>query len=474
MIDYSNMGDTEFSAKILDAFTEIQKMEKPENWEVLRPYAEKILAQTIPSTHDDAVISGYRTKLQEEFGRQKEATERLSAKAKGLFETLKCPNPYTHELSQVTALFAHDISSGNDIQMALYALKQAFGYKAFDDNQADKAEVDDLANRLKNYRDLQRFLEYETELRAIQSYCDTTLPELPQLAKTRKIQRKIVEKTANLQPYIDSEVKLKTELVGKIPPGPEESNTYGLLVKEYSTVYLALHDNVLDRAEGCRNKISEILNGDDLKAFKIMEKITALLPAVSDALEERLQLLADGVFGCPSPSKASVEERLRNNPVHHCNLSFENYAAILDEIDATAARAYGALNGTINGKLEVFINPAVRARLEQGKKEPIIAKLLDCKSVADVRNLLIKACLKDPAIVDIINRYLKRIVVKTVSLAEFVPSVSTIEKEQVGQLMTEFGTFLEKQFEDMEGDLEALPMLKLEGEKKHAAKLDNQ
>jgi len=472
MIDYSNMGDTEFSAKILDALTEIQKMERPENWEVLRPYAEKILSQTIPSTHDDAVISDHRIKLKEEFCKQKEATDRLFTKAKGLFEMLNRPNPYAHELSQVTVLFANDISTGNDIQMVLYALKQAFGYKAFDDNQADKAEIDDLANRLKNYRDLQRFLEYDAELRAMQSYCHIILPDLPQLAKTKKIQHKIAEKMANLQPYIDSEVKLKTELIGKIPPDPEESNTYGLLVQEYSAVYLALHDNVLDRADGCRNEINEILNSDDLKAFKIMEKISALRPVASEELEERLRGLAAGVFSCSSPSKASVEESLRNNPVHLCNLSFENYSVMLDQINSAGAKAYGMLNKVINGKLEVFVNPAIHARLAQGKEEPIIVKLLDCKSVADVRTLLVKECLADPTVVDVINRYLKRIVVKTVSLSDFLPSISTIEKEQIGQLMAEFGEFLGQQFTDMEGDPESLPMLKLEGEKKHAAKLD--
>ena len=449
-------------------------MEKPENWEVLRPYVEKIIDQTIPSTHDDAVISGYRTKVQEEFAKQKDTTDRLSTKSKGLFETLKHPNPYVNELAQVTALFSHDISSGNDIQMALYALKQAFGYKAFDDNQANQPEVDDLANRLTNYHDLQRFMEYETELRAIQSYCDITLPDLPQLAKARKIHRKITEKIKNLQPYIDSEVKLTTELIGKMPPEPEETNTYGVLVKEYSTVYMALHDNVLDQAESCRNKINGILNGDELRALKIMEKITALQPVVSTKLEDKLRLLADGVFSCPAPSKASVEERLRNNPIHQCNLSFENYSDILDGVESTSRKAYNALNGIINGKLEVFINQAVHERLEQGKAEPIIASLLDCASIAEVRTLLVKACLEDPTVVDIINRYLKLIVVKAVSLADFVPSVSTIEKEQIGQVMEEFGTFLEEQFADVEGGQDALPMLKLEGKKKHATKLDNQ
>jgi hypothetical protein len=47
-IDYSNIAGIDFSVKVLDALTEVQKMAKPENWEVLRPYAEKLLNQPIP------------------------------------------------------------------------------------------------------------------------------------------------------------------------------------------------------------------------------------------------------------------------------------------------------------------------------------------------------------------------------------------------------------------------------------------
>jgi hypothetical protein len=244
-------------------------------------------------------------------------------------------------------------------------------------------------------------------------------------------------------------------------------------VKEYGTVYLALHDNVLDRADSCRSKINGILSGDELKAFKIMEQITALQPVVSTKLEERLRLLAEGVFSCSAPSKASVEERLRINPLHLCNLSFANYSGILDGIESASGKAFGALNGAINSKLEVFTNQAVRERLKQGISEPIIASILVCKSVAEVRTVLVKACLKDPAVVDIINRYLKLIVVKTVFLADFMPSISTIEKEQIGKITEEFCAFLETQFADVEKSGEALPMLKLEGDKRHAAKLDN-
>lgn len=474
MIDYSNIGDIDFSAKILDSFTEIQRMEKPENWEVLRPYAEKILGIAIPSTHDDAAISEHRKRLREEFVKQKEIVERLSTRAKGLFDILKCPNPYAVELTQVATLFASDISSGDDIQLALYGLKQAFGYKAFDETKSDQTEVDDLANRLKNYHDLLRFLEYDTELRAIRLYCDTVLPDLPDVSRARKIQRKISEKIATLQPYIDSEVKLKTELIGKIPPEAEESNTYGVLVQEYTTVYMALHDNVLDRAESCRSTINSLIDGNEIKALKVLEKITALQPPVSSKLEGKIQLCADEIFTCSTPSKSSVEERLRHNPIHQCGLSFDNFTETLDELEDIASNSQNMLDVAINGKLEVFMNQAVRDRLEQGKAESIIASLLACESVADVRSLLIEESLKDPSIVDVINRYLKRIVVKVVSLADFTPTVTTIEKEQVGQMMEEFGAFLEAKFAEVDEGEEALPMLKLEGEREHATKLDSQ
>jgi len=49
-------------------------------------------------------------------------------------------------------------------------------------------------------------------------YCRHQLPELTDLKKVRSAQRKLAEKLRTLQTYIDSDVKLKTELVGRIPP----------------------------------------------------------------------------------------------------------------------------------------------------------------------------------------------------------------------------------------------------------------
>lgn len=80
----------------------------------------------------------------------------------------------------------------------------------------------------------------------------------------------------------------------------------------------------------------------------------------------------------------------------------------------------------------------------------------------ELRAYLVKAVQKTPGIVEIINRYLKRIVVKRVRIADFRPEVGTIQKEQVEKVTEEFGRFLEAQFTDNEEDEDSLPMLQLE------------
>jgi len=175
ILDYSNIADVEFSTRVLDALGEIQKVAKPENWEVLRPYAEKLLGIEIPTTQDDAVISEHRARLRQFFAEEKEPSSRTASRAQSLFDALKTSNPYDAELGQVVKLFSTNVEGGDDINLILNALKEAMGYQAFDTNRATPAEVDDLANRLKNYRDTRTFLEYETEIRTAHAYCAITL-----------------------------------------------------------------------------------------------------------------------------------------------------------------------------------------------------------------------------------------------------------------------------------------------------------
>jgi len=104
----------------------------------------------------------------------------------------------------------------------------------------------------------------------------------------------------------------------------------------------------------------------------------------------------------------------------------------------------------------------VRSRLEQGKSEKIIAEILAAKDTVGVRAVLVKACLDDPSIVDIINRYLKKVVVRPVKLTDFKPSTGTVEKAQIPVLAQEFQRFLEREIAEVDEGDQVLPMLQIE------------
>ncbi|MBI4774968.1 MAG: hypothetical protein HY788_12455 [Deltaproteobacteria bacterium] len=462
LLDYSNIADVEFSTKVLDALGEIQKVAKPENWEVLRPYAEKLLGTEIPTTHDDAMISEHRAKLRQLFAQEKESSSRVASRAQSLFDALKSVNPYEAELAQVVKLFSANIDGGDDIYLFLYALKEAMGYQAFDTNMATPAEVDDLANRLKNCRDLRAFLEYETELRTAHAYCAITLGDQKELAQARKAIEAVRAKLGTLKDYIDSDVKLKTELVGHFPPVEEERDTIAAMIREYSSVYVPMHESVVNRIDASRKQIQDAITGADINALGVLDGVTALQPPSTDKLISRLTHLRSEIFECPSPSRASVEDHLRNGPLHECGLSFVNASIHAQTASDAAKKAGQLLDDVFRRKMEVFLNPTVRERLEQGKTEPTISGLLACKTTEELRTYFVKVVREPPGIVDIINKYLKRIVVKRVRIADFRPNVGTIQKDQVGTVAEEFGRFLETQFTENEGDDDSLPMLQLE------------
>jgi hypothetical protein len=461
-IDYSTLANIEFTAKIVDCITSVQKIAKPENWDILRPYAEKLLSEDIKLTHDDAVISEYRSKLVKLFVEEKELSATTRDRATSLFDVLKSTNPYTTELCQVAKLFSAPIERSNDISQILHALKDAFGYGAFDENQSSQQDVDDLSNRLRNYRDFRKCLVFESDLRAAAAYCGHALSDSADLKTAKKIQGKIAQKLIDLRPYIDSEVSLKTELIGKVPPEGGDSNTLGALIHEYSSVYLTLHDNVVEQSDGCRRKIMEIANSEEFKALEILENVVALQPAVSASIRTELERLDVSLFTCPNSARFSVEDQLKRGPIHECGLTCSNAESFIIHADSALKQAQEVFQLTFDRKLSVFLNPAVRERLEQGKSEKIIVRILGASDLTALRKLLVDATIKDPTIVDIINRYLRKMLVKVIKMSDFKPSTTTIEKEQVSVVAQEFQHFLEKALDEIKGGKDVLPMIQID------------
>jgi hypothetical protein len=461
-IDYANISQVEFSVRVLDSLTEVQKMARPENWEVLRLYAEKLLDEAIISTHDDAVISTYRAKIRELFLQEKAEAQRTVSKAASLFETLKTANPYEIELHQIAKLFQTDIEGANDIDLVLYGLKEALGYQAYDAKFAAQLEIDDLANKLRNYRDLQKLLAYDTELRTAYAYCNHSLPELPDLKGIRKRQTKLCERLSNLRPYIDSDVQLKTDLIGRIPPEPGEAGTLGALISEYTTVYSAIHESVMQSLENDKEQLDGLINGEELRSLRMLEKLSALQPETSEGIASKLTNLSGEIIPCPSSSRVSIEEQLKVSPLHECGLEFSNADDLVRRGKHALQQARDLLTTAFNRKMEIFLNPAVQERLQQGVSEPLIASLLKCATVTDLRTFLVETVSKDSSFVEIVSRYLKRITVKRVRLSDFKPSISTVEGHQIPAVAEEFRGYLESQLESIDGGDDTLPMLQVE------------
>lgn len=457
-LDYTNIADVDFSSKVLDALGEIQKMARPENWDVLQPYAEKLLEIQMPATHDDANISDYRNQLRQLFAQEKEQSARIANRAQLLFEFLKIGNPYRMELEQLAQLFARSLEIGNDIQLILHALKETLNYSAFDTNRSLQTEVDDLANRLKNYHHLRLFLEYETDLRTAAEYCRLDLPDIGELTSVRQAIEAVRNKLGQLKVYIDSDVQLKTELIGQ----PGEAGTIADLVHAYTSIYLPQHESVVSTIEKYRSQIEESLKGPELNSLRRLEEITALQPACADKVAELLTQYQNQLFSCPSPSRNSVTDQLRRQPFHECGLSFANSSQYVKEAAAAADRARELVNQSLTRKLEVFFNPAIRQRLEQGKSEPAIDQLLACSDRQQLQSYLVNAVQENPRLVALINHYLKRIIVKQVRLADFKPSIRTIQPDQIAKVVADFNHFLEQQFDQTDAD--SLPMLQLETE----------
>lgn len=462
-IDLSNIETIEFSAKIMDALLEVQKVAKPENWEILRPYAGKLLGTEISATLNDSEISSHLVELVTLFAKEKDQAIRFQNIAQRVFHALKIENPYQTEWSQMQILFASDITGANQINLVLNALKQALGYAAFDSNRSSQTEVDDLANRLANYQHLKQFLTYESEIVTATIYCQLAIPDGTPYQTVRAHQQKLTEKLSQVKPFIDSEVCLKTELIGKNPPEPGENGTFWALIHEYSTIYLALHDKVVSETEAHRNQLRKVLESNEFKALKQLEKIVALQPEISYRVQAECEALGQQIYSCPDSSRTAVQESLMRHPAHTCELTFGNAAKILEQAGAAVVQAQRILDDALDTKLGILLSPQIKERLQQGQSENIISEIINCSEIAELRKVLISDCLKDSSVVDRINRFLKWVVVRPVKISEFAPSVKTIEKNQIPVIAREFQQFLENAISDIKNDNnDVLPMIQLD------------
>lgn len=126
------------------------------------------------------------------------------------------------------------------------------------------------------------------------------------------------------------------------------------------------------------------------------------------------------------------------------------------------AAASQNVSDVIDRKLQVLFSPALRARLEQGKNEPAIAAILSAGSAEELRAVIVKLSLADPSFVDVVNKYLKQIVIVKVKLSDFHPKSKTVERKQIPTVIAEFEDYLEKQLASAGNKEDVLAVLQIE------------
>jgi hypothetical protein len=466
LIDYTTIKNIDFSARILDAITEVQRVARPRNWELFRPFASVLLNKEVPRDYHDREVAARRAELRELFAAECPQAKRIADQSSILCKDLNTRHPYADTLRQFTQFFEGELGT-DEIDEIVSRLDAVFGYHLLEQERFEQAEVDDFTLRYKQYRESQQLLTYADQLRIAFAYSQLALlEESEHLKEARNLQTQLRQELQDLRPYIDSEPLLRTRLLGQgttaQTSGGGESALLPRLITSYADVYENIHTKVIERLDRCRRAIHELLTHADLQALATLERISALQPVVSPKIKSDLQQLEQRLLTCPAPSSASVREALQRETIHLCGLTLQNYSEHMRQAEDAEREAQRLFTEGINHKLAIFLNTTIRERLQQGQNDVLIDGLLACTSVEEIRDYLVKQCQKQPdLLVDTISRYLKRIVVKKVRLAEFQASRNLVERGHIPELAREFQAFLEHQLAEVEAS-DTLPILELE------------
>ena len=174
-VEYSNIAGLDFKAAVLDGFDQIQRLQPPEGWELLAPYAAALLGDpAIAAAREDAEIQASLTRV---LAYRQENVEPFSRLAVGLADLLAEISPESETssglLDRLAAwgkFLAAPVGSDAILPHLLNALDDAFGYHVYRDEAVSQAETDDLATRRAETLQAERLYGYRDQLRAAARY----------------------------------------------------------------------------------------------------------------------------------------------------------------------------------------------------------------------------------------------------------------------------------------------------------------
>jgi hypothetical protein len=458
-IDYSNLAGIDFKKAVLDSLDQVQRLKPPEGWGLLAPFAAIMLndPELVRVQNDEDIQKGLRRTL-EHLTEEAPRFQQLQLGLKTLFEGItfaQVENPLAERLDAWEKFLTCPIGSTTDsIPYLLDGLDKAFGYRVYADETVRPDELDDFKTRWGETQQARKFYEYRDPLRTVIRYAAHEMPGFSEFSDVRAAMARIRDCFADprlLIEYIASEAQLKGDLLN---PAEEAIQTY-------RTLYLNAFDQLSSRAEAARRDIRALESDPAYQALTWLAELPTLgadaRPAVVKVWRATLEAIDSKLPA--NLTQAAVERDLREYPQPRgLTLSLSDAMPFLEGLSGLVADCTNALWRALLEKAELLGSDSLRERLQQGSSEPYIAGLLQCPDAEALAHWLMES--DDPAPAKLLARYLKKIRVQRLKLADFDPGRRTLEKSaDVEEVTRAFRTYL---LNALKADDDELPIIELE------------
>lgn len=447
-IDYANIADISFSKTVLDALSYVRFVVKPEGWTVVAPFVGVLLGRDVSSS-DDAAIRKFQSQLSKEISDLHSKLAQLKERATVLFASLDQSNPYADDLARMVQLTATPLEVEDVFGALVAALNEGFEYGLVTDDAAPAESVDDFTKQMTHVHLVDSFVDDRDLLEAGHAYLNAEIPDAfreTRMNDLHSVQKQLRIRYNNIEPFVLDEGQRRTKLTGHIPPAAGETGTVGWLITQYTERYRTMHDTVTSELDERHGSIDGLRQGAELKVILMLDEVTALQPVAGPAVLAKLDEYSARIPTCSDTSASGVAGSLRKEPSHVCGLTFANAAERISAAAAAEAEAVASIHDALDSKVRLLFSGPVWTLLKQGEGDPFISGLLDCANEEAISQYLVANVQKSADVASRLNRCLKKMVVKPVRMADFKPTLETVQKDQLDQVVAEFKSYLEKQF----------------------------
>lgn len=434
-IDYAGIERVDFKKPVLQAMRDISLMEAPEGWEVLRPSAALLLDDPrVEEAKRDAEIQDAIRRVVETLKTWRQPVADLERDLGDIFTALDQPNPIGDRVAAWRGFVETEVDPASPAPLVLDAMDRNFGYRAYADMQYRQADRDDLASRKREIESAHEFVKRKRDLRAAAEYAKLDVRDEPLRGELKPHLKRLRKSLGQMSLLLADPAKLATDLVEPLDR----------IRETYETRYMQVFDQVVGATEATREFIERLPDGALAKTLSALNQVVALEKADLNMLADGAHGLLKGLFPAHLKS-AVVRSDLKDTPYPRDAGNVIAAAANWLEEARRAQEQSGELyRAQVARHAAALMSPKMRALLEQAKEESFIRQVLDPADETGLAEFLVSELSGDPAKAKLIDKYLKKIRVVRVRLADFKPGVQTVGRDELAQLVEAFRRFLDE------------------------------